>query len=292
MNFLLTGATGYLGSHLLKELLKDGHKVVILKRSTSNTHRIDECLDKVIFYDLDTDKIEDPFLMDAPFDAVIHTATCYGRKGESLSDIIESNLLFPLKLLELASDGGAGLFINTDTSLPRELNTYALSKKQFAEWGQRLHGAGKIRWINMVIEHFYGPGDDETKFLTWLVRSCLINVPEIHLTKGEQRRDFIHVKDVVRAFQTVLCAQSPEQSVEYAVGYGESVTVRYFAEMVHRLSSSRSLLRFGAVPYRADEEMESCADISALIALGWSPKIGLEDGLKKTIFFERTGSTI
>ena len=77
---LLTGATGFLGSHLLKALLNEGHRLVILKRSTSNAWRIASMLDQVTSYDIDRVPLTQAF-EDQHIDAVIHTACHYGRDG-------------------------------------------------------------------------------------------------------------------------------------------------------------------------------------------------------------------
>ena len=97
MTILLTGATGFLGSHILHRLLQTNHKVVILKRSFSNTWRINSVLSKVKFYDLDKTSIETAF-KEQKIDIVIHTATNYGRSNQPVSDIVDTNLMFSLKL--------------------------------------------------------------------------------------------------------------------------------------------------------------------------------------------------
>jgi len=130
---LITGATGFLGSHLVEKLLSDGFNIIVLKRSFSNVWRIKHLLDKLISYDIDKISLERIF-EENKIDVIIHTATLYGRKKEKIYEIIESNFILPLKLLELAVINNTKSFINTDTSLPKHLNYYSLSKNQFKEW--------------------------------------------------------------------------------------------------------------------------------------------------------------
>ena len=59
-------------------------------------------------------------------------------------------------------------------------------------------------FINMRLEHFYGPGDADSKFTAHVMNSCLRNVPELKLTLGEQRRDFFYIEDVVSAYLIIL----------------------------------------------------------------------------------------
>jgi len=141
--------------------------------------------------------------------------------------------------------------LNSDTILDRHMGAYALSKRHFAEWGRLFAEDNNIRFVNIRLEHIYGPGDDTSKLPTRLIRECLSNVPEIRLTAGEQKRDFVYVDDVVAGYE-ILLDQSDNQAenfLEYGLGSGKMVTIREFTETIHKLSGSTSFLNFGALPY-------------------------------------------
>ncbi|NCC33187.1 MAG: NAD-dependent epimerase/dehydratase family protein [Chloroflexia bacterium] len=285
MRILLTGATGYLGSHLAKAFVADGHQIVALKRQTSSLHRLNGIQDQVCFYDAENIDLARPFQEQGPINAVVHTSTCYGRAGESTSQVFETNTAFPLRLLETAVFFNTDTFVNTDTILYPYLNAYSLSKKQFAEWGRKLSDSARMRFINIQLEHMYGPGDEPSKFATWVARQCLKNVERLALTSGEQRRDFIAVEDVVNAYLTIfqsLEAMKPGYSL-VPVGSGRAISIRSLVEMIHCMTASNSKLDFGAIPQRASEPMESKADITWLLALGWVPRTSIDDGLKNLI---------
>lgn len=222
-------------------------------------------------------------------DAIIHTATCYGRNHETVNEIFAANTEWPLRLLDAVNHAGVTTFINTDTVLDKYLNIYALSKNQFMQWGKFFSKQEQIRFINIRLEHFYGPGDDPTKFSTYVINSCLGNIPELHLTNGEQKRDFIHIDDVVAAYLVLLekTAEFEQPFIELGVGSGQSVSIREFVETVHRLTDARTRLNFGALPYREGEVMFSEADTSALQTLGWRCRYNLVAGLKQVIEQER-----
>jgi nucleoside-diphosphate-sugar epimerase len=154
-----------------------------------------------------------------------------------------------------------------------------------------MRGEGPTRVLNLKVQHFYGPGDDPTKFVSGLIARCLANVPEIPLTDGGQQRDFIYVTDVVSAMLELLnlpAGGGPRGGfATYEIGSGSPVRVRELAELVHRLTGSRSRLNFGALAYRPGEPMLTCADTSALQALGWRPRVPLPEGLTRTIEAER-----
>lgn len=286
---LLTGVTGFLGSHLAKALLAAGHEVVALKRKSSSLHRVESVISGIDFYDIEGLDFDQLFRDCGKIDTIIHTATCYGRNNESVSEIFSANTEFPLRLLDAGSRAGVGVFLNTDTILDKYLNLYALSKNQLLQWGKFFSMHAKIRFANIRLEHFYGPDDDPTKFSTYVINSCLQNIPELKLTKGEQKRDFIFIDDVVSAYMVLLETMDSfkEPFLEFDVGSGQSVSIREFVETVHRLTASKTQLLFGALPYREGEVMHSEANISGLAALGWQCRYDIETGLKQVFEQER-----
>lgn len=184
-------------------------------------------------------------------------------------------------------------FINTDSSsYPAAesnsyLNSYALSKKQFATWGRHLASDFNISFANLKIEQLYGPGDDRTKFISWAIECCLTNNPQIQLTEGDQRRDFIYIDDAAEAYCTILrnSHEINKGFTEIGLGTGKSESIRHFIETAHKICKSTSELCFGALPYRKHEYMESFADNTIIKNLGWTAKTDMADGLKETISY-------
>lgn len=288
---LLTGATGFLGSHLAKTLLKQGYQVIILKRSFSDTWRINDILSQLICFDIDLCKIDQPFKQIENISAIIHAATCYSRNNETATYTLASNTVFPLELLETAVSFNVDTFINTDTSsnkgnIPyKGAPNYSLSKYQFLQWGRHFAGINKIKFINLMIEYMFGPCSDTLNLVNYAINSCLRNVDNLNLTAGEQQRDFIYIDDVVSAYSFLLdkLNQIPQDYTQYELGCGKSISLRQFVETVHSLTNSQTQLNFGVLPYRENETMQSQANIEPLNQLGWFPKWNLKDGLTETI---------
>ena len=278
---LLTGGTGYLGIRLLERLLNANYKVCIIKRTNSSLLQIANLVQNYTLYDNDPESIHRAF-MENKIDLIIHTATLYGRKGESTMQIKDANLDFPLLILDNAIEHNVKYFINTGTSLPIFTNQYALFKNQFSECLEFM--SSKINTINILLEHFYGPGDDESKFITGMIRKLKLNTPTIELTTGIQIRDFIHIDDVLDAYFVLI--ENLHKFKGYNIlplGSGAGYTIREIVELMKDFCNSTSELKFGAVPMRENELMKSDADISILKDLGWKPKIDIEFGLKLTI---------
>jgi CDP-paratose synthetase len=294
---LLTGATGFLGSHLAHAFLRNGHEVAILKRTGSDMNRIASIADQLMIFDLDAEGYDAPFRKSGPYDAVVHTATCYGRQGESSLEIFRANTLFPLELMEKAASYGTAFFINTDTFFNVKdfsyeyLSDYALSKKQFSQWGKAYSDRQKLRFINIILEHLYGPGDAQFKFCTWIIRQCLMNVQEIPLTKADQKRDFIFIDDAVSAYVVLIENLDHVENYfsEIGLGSGKPISIKSFVNIVHESAKSSSRLVVGAFPSRKNEIMYSKADTSFLKKLGWKPEWSVENGILAMIQHEKAG---
>ena len=204
--------------------------------------------------------------------------------------ITEANINFGIQILQsILQTNRSVTFINTGSVLPSNISPYSLSKSQFSEWGRMLakNSEGKLHFINILLQHMYGPGDDNSKFTTYVLHECKQNSAEIRLTLGEQKRDFIYIEDVVSAFMKIINHRELLGSeFDVDVGTGFAPTIREYVETVHRLTKSTSKLLFGAVPYRANEAMHCQADISLLTKIGWSPQYALDSGIKKTIELE------
>jgi nucleoside-diphosphate-sugar epimerase len=285
---LITGATGYLGSHLLRMLIDKNYSIVLLIRSTSNLHKINDLLTKVsAVYIIEEDGINRAF-SEHEIECVFHCATSYGRDQNDSLQIIQANLILPLTILNTGKKYGLKYFFNTDTLLDKRISEYSLSKRQFNDWLKVL--SNNVVAVNIALEHFYGPGDDKSKFVSWVVDSVLKNVPTLNLTKGEQKRDFIYITDVISAFLAIF-NWAKLQSVGYfpfEVGSGVNTSIKDLVNEIANISNfNKEKLNFGAISYRDNEVMESNVNLERLNNLGWKPKVILEEGLKTYIVEEK-----
>lgn len=287
---LLTGVTGFLGSHLAKDLLSAGYDVVGLKRQSSSLARIESIVSDIMLVDIDGLDFDSLFAQYSDIDYIVHTATNYGRNNESVSEIFNTNTVLPLKLLDAGCQAGVKFYINTDTILDQYLNLYSLSKNQLLQWGKFLSNRDKIMFINLRLEHIYGYNDDASKFTSYVINNCMANTLTLKLTPGEQKRDFIYIDDVVTAYLMILekATDFENSFIEFDVGSGQSISIRSFVETVHHLTGSQTQLAFGAMPYRSGEVMHSQADTTGLRKFGWKCKYDLVAGISKVLLEERT----
>jgi nucleoside-diphosphate-sugar epimerase len=277
MRILLTGASGFLGSRIARALLARGHQVVATRRRETRFAQVQGDASAIAW--IDASQAAEAF----PVDAVVHAACDYGRNQPDAAAVLEANRDFPLRILASAAATGTRCFINIGTSLPAGVSPYASAKNQFLVQASRMPRA-QTALITLAAEQFYGPGDDERKFIAWLIGNCLRGVDPIPLTQGEQLRDIIHVDDVVAAVLVALAASWGEgATVTLPVGTGVGTSIRALAESIARLCGYRGTLGFGMVPYRTAEPMRSIADPSAMAALGWKAGIPLDEGLAAVV---------
>lgn len=290
MKILLTGASGFLGSALALHWHKAGHQVALLLRPTSKPDRLCGLDSSFDIGRPTTDAQVTAFVKQVQPEVVVHTACAYGRQGESSLQLFDANLRLGLVILQdLQKAAQPVTFINTGSALAPDVSPYALSKNQFAQWGCMLatQSGGQLRFVNVLLQHMYGPGDDASKFTTHILHACKRNDPVIKLTPGAQARDFIYIDDVVSAYDALLKQRYQlDTAQDIEVGSGVAPSIRQFVETAHRLTASQTELLFGALPYRANEAMHCLANVARMAELGWAPAFDLHAGLKKTIELE------
>lgn len=241
------------------------------------------------FYDIDKNELDEIF-QNGKIEIIIHAATEYGRNNESIHDILQANVILPVRLIESGIKYGVRSFLNTDSYFNKEnyrysnLPNYSLSKRSLMTWLMQL--SSKIQIINASLEHVYGPEDSGSKFVEMLFRKIAIEkVDRLGLTHGHQRRDFIHVDDVVEAYVYLIeYAHNHSFSFQnFEIGSGECMEIRELALKIKSASRSNTALGFGDIPYRSDEIMQSKADIKQMTELGWRHQISVDVSVSKIL---------
>lgn len=277
---LITGINGFLGSHLAKSLSKE-FEIIGLVRSQEQINSND-----FLNYAWEEDNHEKIFSEQNIY-AVVHCATVYRVPENTIVRMIDSNIIMPVRLLELCENYSVELFLNTDTFYNTSgkqygyLSEYALSKKQVLEWLKII--SKKCKLVNMKLYHVYGEGDSEFKFIPSVLKKIVNNEVRIDLTSGEQRRDFVYIDDVVSAYEKILTLNISDIGIEYEVGTGHSTSIKELLTLMKQITKSESELNFGAIPNRVNEFEEIIAENSALKKLGWVSEVSLESGLKNMI---------
>ena len=285
---LLTGATGYLGSRLGRQLLSDGYSLVAAHHSSDKQFEYDDKFKDLVtkVYLADT-SISEIFEQNR-IDGIIHTSTLYGRSGEQISDVIKANVVFPVELIVNAVKNDVKFFINTDTILNKYVSPYALTKNNVTEWMKMF--ADNIKMVDIKLDHFYGPKDKNTKFIAAMIEKLKRNDERIDLTEGTQTRDFIYIDDVVEVYRTILNNLDKitlGQIATFEIGTNQKTSIRYVVQKLKELLGATTQLNFGAVPYRKNEMLDYDINTTAINLLGWVPKVMINEGLQRIIKAEK-----
>jgi len=288
VKILITGGNGFLGSNLVNKISKKNYILHLLVREKSNLSRLN-LNKKIKFFKLQKKNLENIFKKNK-FDLIIHCATNYGTEEDNSSNTIYPNLLLPLQLLDLAKKYSVKSFINTDTILNKNISSYTLSKNQFVDWLKLF--SKFLNCYNVKLEHFYGPKDNNNKFVINNIQRLLRYEDEIEFTKGFQKRDFVYISDVVNALEKIILFALKNNKINsshfkyktFEVGTGRQISIKSFIFLIAKLiGNNRTRLEFGKLPFRKNEIMNVKVDLKNIQKLGWKSRIKLEHGLIKTI---------
>lgn len=295
MRALVTGATGFIGSYVARQLVQDGVKVGALIRPGSDTWRIADIIDRIDVLSGDLRDCRSAVQSFAPTVA-IHLAW-HGVTNDQRNALtqIEHNLQPTLDLVRLCGESGCRAFVGLgsqaeygpqDTpigeSAPvRPTTLYGAVKLSAGLLCEHLARNFNMRFAWVRVFSTYGPGDNPSWLIPYLTLELLAGRTP-RLTAGEQIWDYLHVEDAARAVCAVAAAE--QAAGVFNLGSGEGRPLRdIIVQLRDRIAPGREL-GFGEIPYRPDQVMHLVADIGRLQrVVGWRPVVSLEAGLAGTV---------
>ncbi len=282
---LITGSSGFIGTKLLKRLLLLGYKINALTK-TSNLLKRKITHPNVSWYDFSDQGIK---LATNNVDFFFYFSVVYDYPEISIEEINLVNIYYPITILKYLSksikpvtciigDTFYRKFPPNSTRAPR----YTSSKIEAAKVIKQMSLKKNLRIAMLIIEQVYGPGEKLTKAYPKVTRQLLDkNITRVKLTKGDQKRDFVFIDDVINSI-VMLCENNWNGFVEVGCGSGKSVELKKIFEVLKKVTHSNSELGFGDISKDHDVS-DSFADISFLKSIGWELKINLELGLSKLV---------
>jgi len=302
---LVTGGSGFIGSHLVKNLLEAGAKVAVSVRygNLIKNIRLSDCWNCITVIEADL-RNRGALKAIHRFDPeVIFHLAAYQHVGQSFGQVEECfdvNAKGTANLLDVCE--GVPKFIYTATSEvygfqdrvpfvesmePSPLSPYAVTKyagEMYCRLKQRMGGPTSI----VILRPFnaFGPYQSTKAIIPELIIKCLRGEP-IRTTPGEQTREFNFVTNLTEG---MLMAAEHAEKVDGPMNLagGEEVAIRDLVQKIAELTNTRSRLEIGALPYRPNEIWRMRGDgTRAREVLGWKPRVSLEEGLKITIEWYR-----
>ncbi len=295
MRIFLTGANGFVGARVARQLLEQGHEVHGLVRPGSSQWRLRDLGDQLALHSGDLanrDRLAHILRCIRP-EACIHTAW-YAEPGKYLH--ARANLdcvTMSLSLLEELAHAGCQQVVMTGTCAEyapsqsplteddpiHPATVYAACKSALRQVGERLAELLGIRFVWARLFYLYGPDEDLRRLLPSVVQA-LRQGRIFTASSGNQIRDYLHVDDVSRAL-IALATQPMAGVVNVASGMG--VSVRHFLETVARLLGQPESIAFGGHELRGWEPPRLVGDPTRLHSLGWQPHFALVKGLQSCL---------
>lgn len=306
MKILVTGAAGFIASHVADAYLNAGHDVIVLDDLSRGTKR--NVNPKASFYQCDIrdrDAVENIFISERPEVVNHHAAQMDVRRGvrEPLLDA-QVNILGSLNLIESAIAHGAKRFIYVSTAgagygepkqmpVPEDypinpITPYGISKHTVEHYlftFQFLYG---LRYVVLRYGNVYGPRQNsqgEAGVFAIFCEQMMAGVQPVIYGDGKKVRDYVYISDVVAANVAALERGTNEI---FNIGGGLATPDLEIFERVRDLLGKAVQPRY--LPRRPGEIDKICLDISkAAQMLGWVPKVSLADGARKTVrYFQET----
>ena len=303
---LVTGASGFIGSHLTRRLLDAGAEVHALTSVVSSVYptRLVDVRDRINLHEAsltDRGALEAVAALVKPA-YVFHLGayTHVGKSWQRVDECIQVNVQGTVNLLMALAPHGYTRFINTGTSeiygdievpfrednQPHPISPYSVSKyaaEEYCRLFAEAHG-----WPIVRVRPFnaYGPAQSPDRVIPEIITRAMRGEP-LRMTQGRQTREFNYVADLADGF--IQVASTPGIDGELVnLGCGVDVSMRDLATKILELMGDPIKAEFGAIPDRPTEIWKMhCDPTKAREVVGYEAKTSLDDGLAQTIEWYR-----
>lgn len=298
---MITGASGPLGSMLIRECIRNGVRVLAIVRPDSSKKGNIPVHDLVRIAECDITQIDKlPAYIQETYDVCFHLAWTHTKdEGRNNPFLQEENILATLKAALCAKELGCKVFIGTGS----QAEYGVLNRKIDETTGEKpdtLYGIAKLAAGRLALEYcrqngmrcnwvrifsVYGPYENDCVFTAYVIRT-LLRGEEPALTPCEQIWDYLYSEDAVHALW--LVAERSKSSGIYCLGSGVARSIKEYALIIRNNINPNIPLGIGQKPYSKNQVMHLEADISKLKAdTGFTPRFSFEEGIVKTIAWYR-----
>ncbi len=292
MKAIVTGATGFVGKWLVKDLLEQGDEVVVIVRSKQRIPK--EWIKKVHVVEATLEQYSslENITELKKADLFFHLAWAGTAGMERANTYLQlMNVQYTCNAVRLSKKLGCSRFVNAgsimeyeamkyipiDSSTPGAGNIYSTAKMTADFMAKTVANQEKVEYINIIISNIYGVGEFSARFLNSTLRKMIAN-EAIPLTSGQQLYDFIYVTDAVK--QIIAAGKRGECNNSYYIGNAEQQSLRnYIIEMAAAIES-RSELLFGSVPYVGAMLNYQEFNTGKILSLGVRPQISFAEGVR------------
>lgn len=290
-NIVVTGATGFVGSNLVRFLLKKDFKIYVILRTDSDLANLTDIKEEIeIFrYDNAINNLINFFTVVKPV-TVFHLASNFIAEHEhyQIDSLLQSNITFGLHLLEAMKVSGVKQLINTGTSWQHYNNEdynpvclYAATKQAFESLIEYYVQAEGFKVITLKLFDTYGERDTRPKLINLLNKFADENT-ELNMSLGEQFLNLVHIDDVCDAYYLAYEIVQGDSFIgykKYSIESNESFRLKDIIALFEKITHKKINVIWGGKPYRKREVMSLWK--KGVRLPNWKPAINLEDGLSR-----------
>lgn len=293
MKILLTGTTGFIGKHLIVKLLDEGHSIIAVVRPGADISFLNKKNIPFCYYKMEYKELFDFVNHEKP-DGIIHLASLVlvDHKSEQIKELVNSNILFPLHLMEAAANANIKWFLNTGTFwqhyMDREyspVNLYAATKQSFEDLARFYFETANINFATFKLSDTFGPDDTRPKiFNLWM--KCALSGDLLEMSQGDQIIDISYIDNITDAVMVLINLLSKDTEKNYcgktfAIKAEERMTLKELAKFFEKETGVTLNIAWGKREYRSREVMVPWQYGEGIP--GWKPKITLKEGIR--LFF-------
>ena len=284
MKILVTGATGFIGTNLTRELRKK-NDLYILGQFEGDPEKLG--LPGIVMTD-DIQRLAD-YIKANEIEGIIHLASLYltVHTPEQVKDLVSSNVYFGTAVLEAASLAGCvKWFLNTGSiwqnynvkgTAYNPVNLYAATKQAFIDMAKYYSDVLGIRFCTLKLCDTYGPNDNRKKLFK-LFKDFSESGEVLKMSPGEQKIDLIYITDIIAGFTQLaeLLSSDTELEEEYVLTSGRQIPLKELAQLFCDVSGRKLNIEWGGRPYRDREVM---VPWKGTPVPGWQAKVPVEKGI-------------
>ena len=298
---LVTGATGFIGSHLVRRLLREGFSVHVLCRSQSDFWRLRDVLPRVERHPAaleDAGRLREVVSVARP-QYIFHlaAATVVAGSAAAATDLVTTNLLGTINLLDACeavdyrglvstgdsfeySAGGAPL-CESDACRPNTL--HGITKLAATLYAQAVAAARGRPVVVLRLFSTFGPGDNPCRLVPRVIVGALAGTP-LSLSRPDIARDWVYIDDLVDLYLEAARKAPQAAGGVFNVGSGKATNLGEIVETILRLTGSRAEARWGVFPAAEHDAYPWVADMRRTFsAFDWRPATTLQEGLRAMI---------
>lgn len=302
MKVLVTGGSGFIGKHLTEALVKEGHEVTIT--STGAEPKIPGVA-KVLYMSLEGIDWKCVYGQDVVFHQMANNDT----RCTDESEMFRANVYGAIKLFCAAQQGGCKKFVYASSTAVygnepapyvegvtevKPLNVYGHSKAKFDEFAMKFAEDYKVHITGLRYCNVYGPGEEQKGKRMSMIGQILRDMLKFKSPKlfepGDQKRDWIFVKDVVKANLLALNREGEPYGTIYNLGSGSAVTFNHIVDTVNEVMHEKGGWIVGVkpeyipCPFTAEYQNHTECEISKIKReLGFEPEFSLRSGIEEYV---------